>query len=128
MKWVFSFCFLSLQDMSIKGRFDAFSKCYDSDRKEDPTLQRHRGFHPPCCGSSLSLSLSRFVDPEPSGHDHRETPPLPPRQGRGRRSLKMVNNIEIVLRSEEHTSELQSRGHLVCRLLLEKKKKTNNRK
>src|SRR5690554_6974535 len=30
-----------------------------------------------------------------------------------------------VLRSEEHTSELQSRPHLVCRLLLEKKKKTN---
>src|SRR5437660_10715996 len=30
-----------------------------------------------------------------------------------------------VLRSEEHTSELQSRGHLVCRLLLEKKKKKN---
>src|SRR5690625_5921460 len=29
-----------------------------------------------------------------------------------------------VLRSEEHTSELQSRGHLVCRLLLEKKKNT----
>src|SRR5437660_3117452 len=27
------------------------------------------------------------------------------------------------LRSEEHTSELQSRGHLVCRLLLEKKKR-----
>src|SRR5690625_1307672 len=31
-------------------------------------------------------------------------------------------------RSEEHTSELQSRGHLVCRLLLEKKKKKNNNK
>src|SRR5690625_5518491 len=28
-------------------------------------------------------------------------------------------------RSEEHTSELQSRGHLVCRLLLEKKKQIN---
>src|SRR5690625_3769699 len=28
-------------------------------------------------------------------------------------------------RSEEHTSELQSRGHLVCRLLLEKKKQNN---
>src|SRR5437870_6974826 len=28
-----------------------------------------------------------------------------------------------MVRSEEHTSELQSRGHLVCRLLLEKKKK-----
>src|SRR5437870_10830342 len=31
----------------------------------------------------------------------------------------------IASRSEEHTSELQSRGHLVCRLLLEKKKKKN---
>src|SRR5256884_4631833 len=30
-------------------------------------------------------------------------------------------------RSEEHTSELQSRLHLVCRLLLEKKKTTNTR-
>src|SRR5690625_5624493 len=32
------------------------------------------------------------------------------------------NGIEVY-RSEEHTSELQSRGHLVCRLLLEKKNK-----
>src|SRR5690625_5972066 len=31
-------------------------------------------------------------------------------------------------RSEEHTSELQSRGHLVCRLLLEKKKKKKTNK
>src|SRR5437870_6591216 len=31
-------------------------------------------------------------------------------------------------RSEEHTSELQSRGHLVCRLLLEKKKKKITKK
>src|SRR5690625_7063819 len=31
-------------------------------------------------------------------------------------------------RSEEHTSELQSRGHLVCRLLLEKKKKSYTNK
>src|SRR5690625_7059273 len=31
------------------------------------------------------------------------------------------------LRSEEHTSELQSRGHLVCRLLLEKKNKPTSR-
>src|SRR2546427_7441145 len=32
-----------------------------------------------------------------------------------------------LLRSEEHTSELQSQSNLVCRLLLEKKKKTNER-
>src|SRR5437870_8573575 len=33
-----------------------------------------------------------------------------------------VTLTAFALRSEEHTSELQSRGHLVCRLLLEKKK------
>ena len=33
-----------------------------------------------------------------------------------------------VARSEEHTSELQSRTNLVCRLLLEKKKKKKNKK
>src|SRR2546429_5251239 len=33
-----------------------------------------------------------------------------------------------VVRSEEHTSELQSRLHLVCRLLLEKKKKNKTRR
>src|SRR5207253_7174781 len=33
----------------------------------------------------------------------------------------------VKLEIEEHTSELQSRGHLVCRLLLEKKKQMNER-
>src|SRR2546422_7822165 len=42
------------------------------------------------------------------------------RRTRGRRDLHDV----VRNRSEEHTSELQSRLHLVCRLLLEKKKKT----
>src|SRR3712207_8510656 len=42
------------------------------------------------------------------------------RQGHG-------EDVEAVIkRSEEHTSELQSRQYLVCRLLLEKKKKSNN--
>src|SRR5690625_2137127 len=35
--------------------------------------------------------------------------------------LDVVFELENLNRSEEHTSELQSRGHLVCRLLLEKK-------
>src|SRR5690625_5945998 len=45
------------------------------------------------------------------------------------KSDKVMSNMQSILntqgkmRSEEHTSELQSRGHLVCRLLLEKKKK-----
>src|SRR3712207_7502109 len=34
--------------------------------------------------------------------------------------------VGVRVRSEEHTSELQSRQYLVCRLLLEKKKKINN--
>src|SRR5690625_6632860 len=40
--------------------------------------------------------------------------------------LYCTSNFWISGRSEEHTSELQSRGHLVCRLLLEKKKKKPN--
>src|SRR5579884_4091363 len=44
--------------------------------------------------------------------------PAGPRLRRARRPRRPCRR-----RSEEHTSELQSRGHLVCRLLLEKKKK-----
>src|SRR3712207_8592186 len=50
-------------------------------------------------------------------------------------NLELRKNIDVLFeafaqarsvhRSEEHTSELQSRQYLVCRLLLEKKKKTN---
>src|SRR2546429_9710695 len=39
---------------------------------------------------------------------------------------EMCGGDKIFRRSEEHTSELQSRLHLVCRLLLEKKKNHNN--
>src|SRR5690554_711184 len=41
---------------------------------------------------------------------------------------KVMNPNVKVVRSEEHTSELQSRPHLVCRLLLEKKKKKKKKK
>src|SRR2546422_8331579 len=47
--------------------------------------------------------------------DHDRAPPVQP-EGR----------VVGKARSEEHTSELQSRLHLVCRLLLEKKKKNTN--
>src|SRR5690625_5410531 len=36
--------------------------------------------------------------------------------------IALAAMLDASARSEEHTSELQSRGHLVCRLLLEKKK------
>src|SRR2546429_4418677 len=40
-----------------------------------------------------------------------------------RKASRSVMSASSLLRSEEHTSELQSRLHLVCRLLLEKKNK-----
>src|SRR5205807_9714939 len=40
--------------------------------------------------------------------------------------IRPTNSLVEVIRSEEHTSELQSPCNLVCRLLLEKKKKTYN--
>src|SRR5437870_11267387 len=49
--------------------------------------------------------------------------PAPRERGQGLREGAVGLNGGRDYRSEEHTSELQSRGHLVCRLLLEKKKK-----
>src|SRR5690625_6233242 len=60
------------------------------------------------CSGRLVYSSSTWVFHAGPFHSTSECLPLLPR---------------IQRRSEEHTSELQSRGHLVCRLLLEKKKK-----
>src|SRR2546422_1628935 len=56
--------------------------------------------------------------------------PAAPRPKCCRRRLRLELRLQcgtcsLIRRSEEHTSELQSRLHLVCRLLLEKKKKKN---
>src|SRR3712207_7588515 len=54
-----------------------------------------------------------------------EHPPGPGRQRARRGAPARPRGVHVVhsgLRSEEHTSELQSRQYLVCRLLLEKKK------
>src|SRR2546430_13299770 len=60
----------------------------------------------------------------PKSKVHRLDPPL---------GLELPRNviapsIRCSTRSEEHTSELQSQSNLVCRLLLEKKKKKNKQK
>src|SRR5699024_11629934 len=52
----------------------------------------------------------------------RGVPSRTARGGRRRRTLRLRSTREV--RSEEHTSELQSRFDLVCRLLLEKKNKS----
>src|SRR3712207_7818986 len=51
-------------------------------------------------------------------HPHREV-------SGSRASLPKPSPLRTAPRSEEHTSELQSRQYLVCRLLLEKKKKSD---
>src|SRR5207253_8128338 len=53
----------------------------------------------------------RFTITADSRPSFQRSPIASPRAGAG-----------VLMRSEEHTSELQSRGHIVCRLLLEKKK------
>src|SRR3989442_9099856 len=63
--------------------------------------------------SHLLLDAFCLVEGTTAGGGSAQTD-LPSRVGRGGLGL---------VRSEEHTSELQSRPHLVCRLLLEKKKK-----
>src|ERR1039458_10513447 len=47
--------------------------------------------------------------------------------GTGGRGTYVMRLFQKNSRSEEHTSELQSLRHLVCRLLLEKKKQNNNK-
>src|SRR3712207_8334454 len=62
----------------------------------------------------------RFHDPVREGAAR-------PRHGAGRQLRRVVPCLlGLCLRSEEHTSELQSRQYLVCRLLLEKKKYDKN--
>src|SRR3712207_7202949 len=49
--------------------------------------------------------------------------PAPGHRGGHRDDEVALTDLALPVRSEEHTSELQSRQYLVCRLLLEKKKK-----
>src|SRR5205823_14809890 len=69
----------------------------------------------------LPLFRSRAVSVQPS-----VSRPCPPRADNGLQSDRRCSSPSSK-RSEEHTSELQSLAYLVCRLLLEKKKKKNNK-
>src|SRR3712207_7172947 len=83
------------------------------------TLFRSRIRAPSGGTSSIPQPASATTAAVVSSSGIRDSPPV----ARSRRRL--VRRIGVVTseRSEEHTSELQSRQYLVCRLLLEKKKK-----
>src|SRR5436309_13451730 len=63
-----------------------------------------------------------------AGNTRRETPPARLRSLADRSMRRGRPSAIAGQRSEEHTSELQSRENLVCRLLLEKKKKKKKNK
>src|SRR2546427_4843404 len=66
-----------------------------------------------------------FQDNRDHGREQQHTDGAPPdaEPARTRSRAREDNDMEFLVRSEEHTSELQSQSNLVCRLLLEKKKK-----
>src|SRR2546429_4941614 len=72
---------------------------------------------------SISILLGKNPDDVPRGHKLTEQA-HPLEVPAGLPSSLLERRPDIRARSEEHTSELQSRLHLVCRLLLEKKKST----
>src|SRR5688572_31633478 len=65
---------------------------------------------------------------EPQGFVNVSLEQVPPPEffRRPRQPVVPVRQLGREIRSEEHTSELQSQSNLVCRLLLEKKKKSNH--
>src|SRR2546430_4911644 len=66
-------------------------------------------------GCALAGPRSRHPDRRGAPHGAAHHPQV--------RELELLRSVlETVMRSEEHTSELQSQSNLVCRLLLEKKK------
>src|SRR5205814_8762635 len=94
------------------------------------TLSLHDAL-PICAENQFHAGLAQHLDvllqvvPLLYGRRHRSRRPVRERAAEfpnliGRRRLAQARVVEP--RSEEHTSELQSLRHLVCRLLLEKKK------
>src|SRR5439155_27133208 len=79
---------------------------------------------PPPPRSTLFTYTTLFRSGDGRMSDWREpydAPDAPELAEGGRLSQTLLAKADRCERSEEHTSELQSRGHLVCRLLLEKK-------
>src|SRR5438445_1188962 len=73
--------------------------------------------------------LQKLLDEQNLGAAGRVDPQTAAKIGKLVGARYVVTGVFIDFRSEEHTSELQSRQYLVCRLLLEKKKtKTRNTK
>src|SRR5687768_18072531 len=92
-------------------------------------LRKQRANPPDATRAAVSRALARSRVSRQSVVSHLIDPARSAWPGRGRwtgGASSRRESLLIIWRSEEHTSELQSRLHLVCRLLLEKKKKKKN--
>src|SRR5690242_20893297 len=78
--------------------------------------------------TTLFRSILRLEDQRVLRDPAPPPPPPPPPAPANRRAAAPLPPPPPPVRSEEHTSELQSHVNLVCRLLLEKKKIKNNKK
>src|SRR5690242_21076785 len=83
------------------------------------TLFRSEADVAPCAGTAAAAEFSRRVLGEPGAADAGEAF----RSDAAAACVRAGGDVRTSDRSEEHTSELQSHVNLVCRLLLEKKKK-----
>src|SRR2546422_4305610 len=81
-----------------------YTTLFRSSQDDREAVPHHEPRLPLHCGLARPLAAMAARLPREAGADHRQVP------------------LRVGGRSEEHTSELQSRLHLVCRLLLEKKK------
>src|SRR5437870_9041023 len=96
------------------SRMSCFGFTSSTTHRASPTNSRRMYLKSYRCRSSRCQS-GTLIAAKPSGRYWTEN----------LRERKFFDPLMALSRSEEHTSELQSRGHLVCRLLLEKKKKKN---
>src|ERR1035437_6795835 len=109
----------------------------EASRIEDPVLIVGLTREMEYQGGMLRPFKQRLIQMHSGSPAHSESPGRPDRaaessmmrvraESSDKRAFKLIGmavGCAILLRSEEHTSELQSRQYLVCRLLLEKKKR-----
>src|SRR5690625_5310094 len=109
-----------LSPLSLHDALPIFQR--ESQTLASTTFQNYFRFYPVLAGMTGIADTEAFEFREIYKLDVVAVPTNRPAQRIDLNDQVFMTVAEKYDRSEEHTSELQSRGHLVCRLLLEKKK------
>src|SRR5256884_1958834 len=99
---------------AIKGLVDEYAVHFEP-KLRDQVVARHKKLNVPTYWAGINSKLTARAAAEGHVQDVKISYPSD--------AVEQYLAYGSLYRSEEHTSELQSRLHLVCRLLLEKKKK-----